>query len=130
MPIGKESAYGTLAHIKSDEGKHTLVELAWQAKRKHTAFLGVHEIWQHDSRLVVADALTRAGHTVLHVSSDGSADTHEVMCEYPDWLVREEERLKTLEKKRHAGELGAPQKSRVDRSSETVASKLARPVVE
>eukprot|EP00439_Symbiodinium_sp_Y106_P070773 s1013_g12.t1 len=106
MPVGREAAYGTLAHIRppnnqktaeglctqsnvtlhyrttlwSDEGKHTLVELAWQAKR--------------------------LGHTVEHVRSDGSTERHAMGIQYPDWLVREEERLKLLEKKREAGEAG------------------------
>jgi len=130
MPIGRESAYGTLAHVKTDEGRHTLVELVWQANRKRTAFLGKEELWHHDARQVVAEELTKAGHDIEHVCSDGSIERHKLGVEYPDWLVREEERLKVLEKKRQAGELEKPQKSRTDRSSEAIASKLARPADE
>lgn len=130
MPLGRQSAYGTLAHIKTDEGQHTLVELVWQAKRKRTAFLGAEELWHNDARQVPAEVLSQAGHTVEHVRSDGSTERHESGIEYPDWLVREEDRLKMLEKKRQAGELGKPQKSRVDRSSEAVASRLATPAEE
>merc|ERR1719230_1764494 len=57
MPVGREGAYGTLAHLRSDEGKHILIELAWQAKRKSTAFLGRLADWQHDSRLAIAHNL-------------------------------------------------------------------------
>merc|ERR1712012_150158 len=76
MPIGRESAYGTLKHIQTDEGRHTLVELVWQAKRKRTAFLGKEELWQDDARQVIADELVKGGHTVEHVRSDGSTETH------------------------------------------------------
>ncbi|CAK9044472.1 unnamed protein product [Durusdinium trenchii] len=130
MPIGRESAYGTLAHIRSDEGQHTLVELAWQAKRKRTAFLGSQELWNEDNRQVIADELVKAGHQVLHVRSDGSTEQHVPGTQYPDWLVREEERLKLLEKKRQAGEAEKVSKSRLERSSEAVASRLARPTEE
>ncbi|CAE7829465.1 BRIX1 [Symbiodinium microadriaticum] len=131
MPVGREAAYGTLAHIRSDEGRHTLVELAWQAKRKRTAFMGSEELWSHDNRQVLAEELTKGGHTVEHVRSDGSTERHAMGIQYPDWLVREEERLKLLEKKREAGEAGNHvQKSRIQRSSEAVAARLARPVEE
>jgi len=130
MPIGRESAYGALAHIKTDEGRHTLVELVWQAKRKRTAFLGKEEYWRDDARQVAAEELVKAGHIVEHVRSDGSTELHPIGVDFPDWLVREESRLKLLEKKRHAGELAKPQKSSVDRSSEAIASRLARPTDE
>eukprot|EP00930_Biecheleria_cincta_P000608 TRINITY_DN10137_c0_g1_i2.p1 TRINITY_DN10137_c0_g1~~TRINITY_DN10137_c0_g1_i2.p1 ORF type:complete len:787 (-),score=161.83 TRINITY_DN10137_c0_g1_i2:155-2383(-) len=106
MPLGRESAYGMLTHINTDEGRHTLVELVWQAKRKRTAFLGQEELWTHDARQVAAEELTKAGHVVEHVRSDGSTEQHKLGIEYPDWLLREEERLKLLEKKRAAGEAG------------------------
>merc|ERR1712048_1481661 len=127
MPIGRESAYGTLAHVKSDEGRHTLVELAWQAKRKRTCFLGREEDWKDDPRQVVAEEFATAGHIVEHIRTDGSTVRHCAGVQFPDWLVREEDRLKILEKKRQAGELSRPQKSSVDRSSEAIASRLARP---
>ena len=47
-PLGREGAYGMLAHIQSDEAKHVLVELCWQAKRKRTAFLGRDTDWRLD----------------------------------------------------------------------------------
>lgn len=130
MPIGRESAYGTLAHVRSDEGRHTLVELAWQAKRKRTAFLGSEELWKDDNRQVIAEELVK-GHEVQHVRSDGSTEKHLPGIQYPDWLLREEERLKLLEKKRQAGEAGEKvHKSRLERSSEAVAARLARPTEE
>lgn len=131
MPIGRESAYGTLAHVRSDEGRHTLVELAWQAKRKRTAFLGSEELWKDDNRQVIAEELVKAGHEVQHVRSDGSTEKHLPGIQYPDWLLREEDRLKLLEKKRQAGEAGEKvHKSRLERSSEAVAARLARPTDE
>eukprot|EP00435_Cladocopium_sp_Y103_P025081 s2039_g6.t1 len=162
MPIGRESAYGTLAHVRSDEGRHTLVELAWQAKRKRTAFLGSEELWKDepqwqqrqrlfieacfdslffefakDNRQVIAEELVKAGHEVQHVRSDGSTEKHLPGIQYPDWLLREEDlpsipdRLKLLEKKRQAGEAGEKvHKSRLERSSEAVAARLARPTEE
>lgn len=130
MPLGRESAYGTLAHIKTDEGQHTLVELAWQAKRKRTAFLGCEEHWQDDPRQVAAEELAKAGHFVEHVRSDGSTERHLIGIEFPDWLTREEKRLKLLEKKREAGEMVRPEKSRSDRSSEVVAARLSQPAEE
>merc|ERR1719277_1070869 len=74
MPIGRESAYGTLAHIKTDEGRHTLIELAWQAKRKRTAFLGRESAWNDDARQVAAEELCKAGHVAEHVRSDGGTE--------------------------------------------------------
>lgn len=127
MPIGRESAYGVLAHIESDEGKHTLVELAWQAARKRTAFMGSEEYWQDDARQVIAEKFALAGHTVHHVDSTGGLARHSTGVVWPDWLQRQEERLRLLEKKRQAGEMAAPQKSRTDRSSEVVAAALTRP---
>eukprot|EP00928_Gymnodinium_smaydae_P044246 TRINITY_DN29523_c0_g6_i1.p1 TRINITY_DN29523_c0_g6~~TRINITY_DN29523_c0_g6_i1.p1 ORF type:complete len:1031 (+),score=188.76 TRINITY_DN29523_c0_g6_i1:74-3094(+) len=127
MPLGREAAYGTLKHIQSDEGKHTLVELAWQGKRKRTAFLGSDEAWRDDHRQVAAEELVKAGHTVEHVRSDGSTERHVSGIQYPDFILRQEERLKLVEKKRQAGEIERVQKSSVDRSSEVVAAKLARP---
>jgi hypothetical protein len=64
------------------------------------------------------------------LSSDGSTERHEIITEFPDWLVKEEERLRVLEKKRQAGEVTQATKSRVDLSTEAIASKLARPAEE
>ncbi|CAK0847205.1 unnamed protein product [Prorocentrum cordatum] len=128
MPIGRESAYVELPCAR--EGRHTLVELAWQGRRKRTAFLGREELWRDDARQVTAEELARAGHRVEHVRSDGSTERHEPGVQYPDWLVREADRLRLLEKKRQAGELARPQKSRTDRSAEVIASQLARPAEE
>eukprot|EP00927_Polykrikos_kofoidii_P028322 TRINITY_DN2475_c0_g1_i2.p1 TRINITY_DN2475_c0_g1~~TRINITY_DN2475_c0_g1_i2.p1 ORF type:complete len:1056 (-),score=225.81 TRINITY_DN2475_c0_g1_i2:207-3281(-) len=130
MPLGRESAYGMLAHIKTDEGRHTLTEIVWQAKRRRTAFMGREESWRDDPRQVAAEELTQAGHTVEHVRTDGSTETHCRVASFPDWLLREEERLKKVEKKRQASEVVRPQKSSVDRSTESIASRLTRPVEE
>eukprot|EP00931_Biecheleriopsis_adriatica_P100606 TRINITY_DN75888_c0_g1_i1.p1 TRINITY_DN75888_c0_g1~~TRINITY_DN75888_c0_g1_i1.p1 ORF type:complete len:983 (+),score=180.84 TRINITY_DN75888_c0_g1_i1:20-2968(+) len=130
MIIGRESAYGTLAHLRSQQGKHVLVELAWQGKRKPSAFLGRSDDWRQDPRLAIAQDLCAAGHAVKHVLSDGSCEAHISMAQLPDWLQNEEERLRKTEKQRQAGELKRPEKSAVDRSSESVASKLMRPAQE
>jgi len=130
MPVGRESAYGTLAHIKTDEGQHTLIELVWQANRKRTAFLGKEQLWRDDSRQAVAEELTKAGHVVEHVFTDGSTERHQSGIEFPDWMVREEDRLKLVEKKRQAGEMEKPQKASADRSTEAIAARLSRPAEE
>ena len=89
--VGKESAYGILRHMQSDEVRHILVELAWQAKhRGPTAFLGREDDWHLDHRSVIAEELARLkqskflyqisiaqelathGRPVLHVSSNKS----------------------------------------------------------
>mmetsp|Transcript_151953 Transcript_151953/g.268302 ORF Transcript_151953/g.268302 Transcript_151953/m.268302 type:complete len:894 (-) Transcript_151953:7-2688(-) len=130
MVVGRESAYGTLAHLRSEQGKHVLIELAWQARRKATAFLGQTTDWQLDPRLAIAQDLCAAGHHVKHISSDGSVHEHVQLGTLPDWLVTEEERLRKLEKQRQSGELKRPQKSAADRSSEVVASRSMRPADE
>merc|ERR1712050_484663 len=55
---------------------------------------------------------------------------HVLMKVLPDWLITEEERLRTLEKQRQAGELKKLQKSAADRSFESVTSSLMRPAEE
>jgi hypothetical protein len=130
MVIGRETAYGTLAHLRSQQGRHVLVELAWQGKRKPTAFLGRASDWRQDPRLAVAQDLCAAGHRVRHVLPDGSQESHATLETLPDWLTGEADRLRKLEKQRQAGELKRPEKSAVDRSSEAVASHLMRPAVE
>lgn len=130
MVIGRETAYGTLAHLRSDQGKHILTELAWQAKRKPTAFLGRASDWGQDPRLAIAQELCTAGHRVQHISSDGSCQEHVHLEKLPDWLITEEERLRKLEKMRQSGEMKKPQKSAVDRSSEVIASHSMRPAQE
>jgi hypothetical protein len=126
MPIGREGAYGTLAHLRSDEAKHVLIELLWQAKRRRTAFLGRDEAWQQDPRLAIADLLTSHGHTVQHITSVGSCEKHERLQNMPTWLTTEEERLRKLEKQRKAGELKWSDKSSVSRSTEAVAMTLTQ----
>lgn len=130
MPLGRESAYGMLAHMQSDEARHTLVELVWQAKRKRTAFLGQEENWLDDRRQVAAEELAKVGHTVEHITSTGATERHQAGIAFPDWLTREESRLKMLEKKRAAGDLEKTVKSRTDRSSEAIAAALLRPAEE
>ena len=118
-PLGREAAYGMLAHIKSDEARHALIELCWQAKRKRTAFLGRDSDYRLDPRQVPAEELVQAGHRVEHVHPSGATDPH-VACngDYPDWLKTEEERLRKLEKMRKAGEFKKVEKSKIDRSTE------------
>jgi len=130
MVIGRETAYGTLAHLRSQQGRHVLIELAWQGKRKPTAFLGRASDWRQDPRLAIAEDFCAAGHRVLHVLPDGSHESHSPLEKLPDWLLGEEERLRKLEKQRQAGELKRSEKSAADRSTEAVASQLMRPAVE
>ncbi|CAK9098949.1 unnamed protein product [Durusdinium trenchii] len=127
VALGRESAYGILKHVQTDEAQHALIELAWHAKRQKTCFLGFDPDWHLDARQVVADEMLRAGHRVWHIAHAGEAEEHgPVNRKLPDFLVQEEERLRKLEKQRQAGELLRPEKS-VDRSSEAVASKLMQP---
>mmetsp|Transcript_33561 Transcript_33561/g.76661 ORF Transcript_33561/g.76661 Transcript_33561/m.76661 type:complete len:531 (+) Transcript_33561:3-1595(+) len=128
VALGRESAYGILAHIASDEAQHALIELVWHAKRKHTAFLG-HEVdWRADQRQVVAEELQKFGHRVHHIASSGELEAHNLAGgQYPDFIVQEEAKLRKLEKMRQAGELHRPTKSAVDRSTEVIASRLDRP---
>lgn len=127
IALGRESAYGMLAHISSDEGQHALIELVWHAKRHRTAFLGFDEDWGADHRQVVAEELAKLGHVVQHIDVSGSLEEHTPGKPFPDFLLREEEKLRKLEKMREAGELKRPEKSAVDRSTEAVASRLDRP---
>eukprot|EP00928_Gymnodinium_smaydae_P015826 TRINITY_DN15884_c0_g1_i2.p1 TRINITY_DN15884_c0_g1~~TRINITY_DN15884_c0_g1_i2.p1 ORF type:complete len:963 (-),score=159.90 TRINITY_DN15884_c0_g1_i2:229-2700(-) len=124
MAIGRESAYGVLAHLNSAEGQHALLELAWQAQRSRTAFLGSELDWRHDARLAIAEELVKAGHSVGHLEVDGSLTIHELCDAYPDFLLREEEKLRKNEKMRNAGDLQRERKSAADRSTESVALKL------
>merc|ERR1719171_999487 len=61
LAIGRESAYGVLSHLRSQEGQHALCELVWQAQRQRTAFLGSDEDWRHDARIALAEELVKAG---------------------------------------------------------------------
>jgi len=128
IALGRESAYGILKHVQSDEAKHALIELAWHAKRSRSAFLGFEPDWRLDHRQVIADKLVNAGHTVLHIDGTGATEEHESNGRsYPDFILREEEKLRRLEKMRQAGELKKLEKSAVDRSTESIASKLSHP---
>ncbi|CAE8615174.1 unnamed protein product [Polarella glacialis] len=130
IALGRETAYGILKHVQSDEAKHAMAELLWHAKRSRTAFLGFDQDWKLDHRQVVADLLSTAGHQVKHIDMTGAPEDHEDGRKMPDFIVKEEERLRKLEKQRQAGELKRPEKSSVDRSSEAVAAKLLRPAQE
>eukprot|EP00928_Gymnodinium_smaydae_P044238 TRINITY_DN29523_c0_g1_i1.p1 TRINITY_DN29523_c0_g1~~TRINITY_DN29523_c0_g1_i1.p1 ORF type:complete len:1076 (+),score=269.84 TRINITY_DN29523_c0_g1_i1:60-3287(+) len=127
VALGRESAYGILKHIKTDEAKHALIELLWQSKRSRTCFMGFDVEWRNDSRQIVAEELCRMGHVVNHIDCTGATEKHETGRPVPDFIIREEERLRKLEKQRQAGELHRPEKSATDRSSEAVASKLMKP---
>jgi len=130
IAVGRESAHGVVAHLRNPEGQHALLELAWQGQRRPTAFLGSDEDWRHDGRLAIAEDLTRAGHIIDHLEIDGSLTRHQLGTTIPDWMLREEERLKKVETMRHAGDLQRKQKSAVDRSTETVALRLMQPAEE
>ena len=61
VAVGRETAYGTLKHLQSDEVQHILVELVWQAKHGgRTAFLGLEEDWRADGRVALAEERTKA----------------------------------------------------------------------
>merc|ERR1719265_615094 len=85
--LGRETAYGILKHLKEDEGRNLLAELVWWARRKRTAFLGLDEDWRKDPRLAIGARLREAGHTVLHVASDGSLEEQPKELELPDFIV-------------------------------------------
>jgi len=127
VALGRESAYGILKHVKTDEAQHALIELAWHAKRGRTCFLGFDPNWKHDHRQVIAEELVLAGHCVKHIDSTGATEDHQRIDKWPDFIVQEEERLRTLEKQRQVGDLRRQEKSAVDRSSEAVAAKLMKP---
>merc|ERR1719330_627494 len=130
VALGRETAYGILKHLREDEGKNSLAEVVWHAQRKRSAFLGADEDWRGDHRLPIAARLCEAGHKVLHVRPDGSIEEHPKGITIPGHLLDEEQRLRTLEKQRQAGELRRPQKSAASRSTEVVARKLAQPRLE
>lgn len=125
--LGRETAYGVLNHLKSDEGRNLLAELVWWARRKRTAFLGLEDDWRKDPRLAIAARLREAGHTVLHVASDGSTEEHPEQLDLPDFIAGQEARLRMLEKQRASGDIQRPQKSSVSRSTESVAQRLNQP---
>jgi len=126
VAVGRETAYGVLRHLQSDEVKHILVELVWQAKHTgRTAFLGQEEDWQTDGRLAVAEELAKHGHDVQHIRSDGSCEPQASGMPMPGFLLQEEARLRKLHARRRAGELGKIDKSAVDRSTEAIARALA-----
>eukprot|EP00929_Paragymnodinium_shiwhaense_P105635 TRINITY_DN70689_c0_g1_i1.p1 TRINITY_DN70689_c0_g1~~TRINITY_DN70689_c0_g1_i1.p1 ORF type:complete len:1087 (-),score=322.18 TRINITY_DN70689_c0_g1_i1:443-3703(-) len=127
VALGRETAYGILAHIGTDEAQHALIELVWQAKRRRTAFLGFDEDWRLDHRQVIAEELIKHGHVIKHIDSSGGIEEHRAGQKFPDFILQEEEKLRKLEKMRHAGELQRVEKSAVDRSAEAVASRLDRP---
>eukprot|EP00929_Paragymnodinium_shiwhaense_P083927 TRINITY_DN44854_c0_g1_i2.p1 TRINITY_DN44854_c0_g1~~TRINITY_DN44854_c0_g1_i2.p1 ORF type:complete len:957 (+),score=282.21 TRINITY_DN44854_c0_g1_i2:71-2941(+) len=127
IALGRETAYGILKHLREDEGRNSLAELVWWARRKRTAFLGIEEDWRVDSRLAIGMVLRKAGHKVLHVRGDGGTEEHPEDVKVPDHLATEEERLRLLEKQRQAGELKRATKSAVSRSTESVAQRLAQP---
>merc|ERR1712061_739183 len=81
-----------------------------------------------DNRQVIAEELVKAGHSVLHIDGTGATEKHDLKGgTYPDFILQEEDKLRTLEKMRQAGELKRPEKSAVDRSTESIASKLLCP---
>jgi len=127
IPLGRETAYGILKHLREDEGRNSLAELVWHARRKRTALLGAEEDWRIDHRLAIAMRLRQAGHRVLHIRPDGGEEEHPEEIEVPEHLAGEEARLRMLEKQRLAGELKRPSKSATSRSSEVVAQRLTRP---
>jgi len=125
VAVGRETAYGTLKHLQSDEVQHILVELCWQAKwRGRTAFLGNDEDWRADGRLAVAEELAKHGHHIEHIMANGACEIHTVGMDMPDFLLQEESRLRKVHAQRQAGEFHQREKSAVDRSTEAVARTL------
>ena len=128
VAVGRETAYGTLKHLQSDEVQHILVELVWQAKHGgRTAFLGLEEDWRADGRVALAEELVKHQHRVHHIRGDGSIEEHQESWSgqvLPDFLLQEEGRLRKIHAQRQAGELQRVEKS-VDRSTEAVARSLA-----
>jgi len=127
VPLGRESAYGILKHLREDEGRNTLAELVWHAQRKRSAFLGAEEEWRNDQRLAIAVMLREAGHRVMHVATDCSLEEHPLDSHIPEHIAGEEARLRAVEKRRAAGEDAQGQKSAVSCSTEAVAQQLSRP---
>ena len=126
VAVGRETAWGTLKHLQSDEVQHILVELIWRAKHHgRTVFLGQEEDWRADGRLAIAEELEHHGHAVQHVRSEGSLERHAAGMQMPDFLLQEEARLRKVHAQRKAGELHRPEKSAVNRSLESVARSLA-----
>ncbi|CAK0887116.1 unnamed protein product [Prorocentrum cordatum] len=127
VAVGRETAFGVLRHLQSDEVQHVLVELVWRAKHSgRTAFLGSEEDWRADGvRLAVGEELSRHGHVVEHEDNSGALERHDWGRELPGFLLQEEARLRKLDAQRRAGELQRPEKSAADRSTEAVARALA-----
>ena len=126
VAVGRETAWGTLRHLESEEVQHILVELVWRAKHHgRTVFLGQEEDWRADGRLAIAEEVAKHGHTVQHVRSEGSLERHTIGMEVPDFLLQEEAQLRKIDAQRRAGELHRPDKSAVNRSLESVARSLA-----
>eukprot|EP00403_Amphidinium_massartii_P023050 CAMPEP_0178395010 /NCGR_PEP_ID=MMETSP0689_2-20121128/13001_1 /TAXON_ID=160604 /ORGANISM="Amphidinium massartii, Strain CS-259" /LENGTH=560 /DNA_ID=CAMNT_0020015657 /DNA_START=201 /DNA_END=1880 /DNA_ORIENTATION=+ len=126
VPVGKETAYGVLKHMESDEVQHILVELVWRAKHTgRTAMMGAEEDWRSDGRIALAQELVKHGHVVEHIRGDGSTEQHVSVEKMPDFLLLEEARLRKIHAARKAGEMQAPKKSAVDRSTEAIARTLA-----
>eukprot|EP00927_Polykrikos_kofoidii_P043257 TRINITY_DN37319_c0_g2_i1.p1 TRINITY_DN37319_c0_g2~~TRINITY_DN37319_c0_g2_i1.p1 ORF type:complete len:905 (-),score=105.55 TRINITY_DN37319_c0_g2_i1:11-2668(-) len=126
VPVGRETAYGVLRHLESDEVQHILVELVWQAKHSGgTVFLGYEEDWRCDHRLATAEKLVQHGHQVLHITLDGSCEKHVLGTPMPEFLIQEEAKLRKVHAQRQAGEVVRKHKSAADRSTEAVARMLA-----
>lgn len=87
VALGRDTAYGILKHVKTDEAQHALVELLWHAKRSRACFMGFEAEWRLDPRQVVAEELAIRGHTVHHIDATGRLEEHEVGRKLPDFLV-------------------------------------------
>lgn len=126
IALGRESAFGILKHLREDEGKNTLAELVWHARRKRATFLGSEENWRDDHRCAIAARLQQAGHRVLHILSSGETEEQPRELELPDHVVGEEARLRLLEKKKLAGDMEKPHKSAASRGTEVIAQRLSQ----
>jgi len=131
IPLGGEGSNGILAHLKSEQAQHGLIELVWQAKNfGASGFLGRDEDWRKDPRLAIAEELSVAGHRVRHVTATGTSEAHiSLQGRYPDWMLQEEAASKKRALARKEGTLKPVEKSRHSGySSEAIASSLTRPV--
>mmetsp|Transcript_26012 Transcript_26012/g.62807 ORF Transcript_26012/g.62807 Transcript_26012/m.62807 type:complete len:589 (-) Transcript_26012:246-2012(-) len=130
IPLGGEGSNGILAHLKSEQAQHGLIELVWQAKNfGASGFLGRDEDWRRDPRLAIAEELSVAGHRVRHVTATGTSEPHvSLQGRYPDWMLQEEAASKKRALARKEGTLKPVEKSRHSGfSSEAIASSLTRP---
>merc|ERR1719401_78928 len=57
IALGRDTAYGILKHLREDEGRNSLAEIVWHARRKRSAFLGADEDWRNDHRFAIATRL-------------------------------------------------------------------------